>query len=63
MPAQAQQGVAHAVADSLQTVFLVAAPIAALALLVLLRLKEVPLRGPDQKAPAPGRGAVAHAAR
>jgi hypothetical protein len=46
MPPGARQGVAEAVAHSLQTVFLVAAPIAALALLLVLRLKEMPLRGP-----------------
>ena len=35
-----------AIADALHTVFLVAAPVAALALLVVLSLREVPLRGP-----------------
>ena len=35
-----------AIADALHTVFLVAAPVAALALLVVLALREVPLRGP-----------------
>jgi EmrB/QacA subfamily drug resistance transporter len=46
MPPQVHEGVAQAVAHSLQTVFLVAAPIAALALLVVLFLRELPLRGP-----------------
>jgi MFS family permease len=34
------------VADAVQVVFLAAAPLAAIALLVVLRLPEVPLRGP-----------------
>jgi EmrB/QacA subfamily drug resistance transporter len=55
MPASAQHDVAVAVANALQTVFLVGAPIAALGLLVVMFLREVPLRGP---APA-GRGASA----
>jgi EmrB/QacA subfamily drug resistance transporter len=46
LPPAVQHGVAEAVAHSLQTVFLVAAPIAALGLLVVLFLREVPLRGP-----------------
>jgi EmrB/QacA subfamily drug resistance transporter len=46
MPATVQHGVAEAVAHSLTTVFLVAAPIAALGFLVVLFLKEVPLSGP-----------------
>jgi EmrB/QacA subfamily drug resistance transporter len=46
MPAAVHHGVAEAVAHSLTTVFLVAAPIAALGFLVVLFLKEVPLRGP-----------------
>src|SRR4051812_13371882 len=58
MRAGVQHGVAEAVAHSLSTVFLVAAPIAALALIVVLRLKEVPLRGsggaPAGGKPAPG---------
>jgi EmrB/QacA subfamily drug resistance transporter len=45
------------VIDAVQTVFVVAAPIAAIALLVVLALKEVPLQGPGKRpAPAP-RGA------
>jgi hypothetical protein len=40
-----RDGVAHAVADALQTVFLVAAPIALVALAVVVFLREVPLRG------------------
>jgi predicted MFS family arabinose efflux permease len=45
------------VIDAVQTVFVVAAPIAAVALLVVLALKEVPLQGPGERpAPAP-RGA------
>ena len=39
-----RDGVAEAVAHSLETVFLVAAPVAALALLAVLFLEEVPLR-------------------
>jgi EmrB/QacA subfamily drug resistance transporter len=38
------------VIDGIQTVFLVAAPIAALALLIVLRLEEVPLRGAGDRA-------------
>ncbi|HEY0344566.1 MAG TPA: MDR family MFS transporter [Solirubrobacteraceae bacterium] len=41
------------VVDAVQTVFTVAAPIAAVALLVVLALKEVPLQGPGAPAPAP----------
>ena len=44
MSAGARAGVADAVAHSLETIFLVAAPIAALALLAVLFLTEVPLR-------------------
>jgi hypothetical protein len=40
------QGLAESIAHGLQGVFLVAAPIAALALVVVLFLKEVPLQGP-----------------
>jgi EmrB/QacA subfamily drug resistance transporter len=46
MPTAVQDGVAQAVSHSLQSVFLVAAPIAALGLLVVFFLREVPLRGP-----------------
>ncbi len=46
MPAAVQDGIGQAVAHSLHTVFLVAAPVAALGFLVVLFLKEVPLRGP-----------------
>jgi EmrB/QacA subfamily drug resistance transporter len=46
LPAATQHGVAEAVAHSLQTVFLVAAPIAALGFVLVLLLKEVPLQGP-----------------
>jgi EmrB/QacA subfamily drug resistance transporter len=52
MPAAARDGVAEAVAQSLETVFLVAAPIAAIGLLVVLFLREVPLRGPGGPAPS-----------
>jgi len=51
MPAALQDGVGVAVAHALQTVFLVAAPVAALGLLVVLFLEEVPLRGPARPAP------------
>src|SRR3954469_16160561 len=46
LPAAVRDGIATAVAHGLHTVFLVAAPVAALALLVVLALREVPLRGP-----------------
>ena len=44
MPAGVRDGLAEAVAHSLETVFLVAAPVAALALFAVLFLREVPLR-------------------
>ena len=51
--AHATDGIAHAVRvdviDGVQAVFLVAAPLAALALLVVLRLPEVPLQTADHK--------------
>jgi predicted MFS family arabinose efflux permease len=43
---------AGAIADGLDTVFLAAAPVAALGLLAVLFLKERPLRGPSPKAAA-----------
>jgi len=43
---------AGAIADGLDTVFLAAAPVAALGLLAVLFLKERPLRGPSAKAAA-----------
>jgi EmrB/QacA subfamily drug resistance transporter len=46
LPAGVQAGVGEAVAHALQTVFLVASPIAALGLLVVLFLRELPLTGP-----------------
>jgi EmrB/QacA subfamily drug resistance transporter len=49
MPAGVRDGIGEAVAHALQTVFLAAAPIAALGLLVVLFLREVPLRGPASK--------------
>jgi EmrB/QacA subfamily drug resistance transporter len=45
LPAAVRDGIATAVAHGLHTVFLVAAPVAAAALLVVLGLREVPLRG------------------
>src|SRR3954453_1352900 len=66
LPAAAQHAVTHAVADSLQTVFLMAAPIALLGALAVLFLREVPLRGPGQsreKPAAAGRPAAAGASR
>jgi EmrB/QacA subfamily drug resistance transporter len=45
-PGAVRDGVAEAVAHALGTVFIVAAPIAALALAAVLFLREVPLRGP-----------------
>jgi MFS family permease len=54
--------------DAVQAVFVVAAPIAALALIIVLALKEVPLRGRagaprDAAAPHPARPAAPAAAR
>jgi uncharacterized membrane protein len=46
MPAAVRDDIASAVAHALDTVFLVAAPVAALGLLVVLFLREMPLRGP-----------------
>src|SRR3954471_21691769 len=46
LPAAVRDGISVAVAHGLHTVFLAAAPVAALALLVVLALREVPLRGP-----------------
>jgi EmrB/QacA subfamily drug resistance transporter len=54
MPAAVQEGIAQATAHALHTVFLVAAPIAVLALLVALCLREVPLRAAGP-VPSPGR--------
>jgi EmrB/QacA subfamily drug resistance transporter len=45
LPPAARDGVAQAVADSLHTVFLVAAPIAVIGFAVVLLLRELPLRG------------------
>ena len=39
--------------DAVQTVFLVAAPLAALAFLLVLFLREVPLAGAEAEAPRP----------
>jgi EmrB/QacA subfamily drug resistance transporter len=50
LPSTVDQGLAESIAHGLQGVFLVAAPIAAVGLLVVLFLKEVPLRGPGQPA-------------
>jgi EmrB/QacA subfamily drug resistance transporter len=50
LPPSVSQGLAESIAHALQGVFLVAAPIAALGLVVVLFLEEVPLRGPgDEK--------------
>jgi EmrB/QacA subfamily drug resistance transporter len=46
MPVGVRDGIAEAVAHSLQTVFMVAAPVALVGLAVVLLLREVPLRGP-----------------
>ncbi|MEA2384847.1 MAG: hypothetical protein QOH72_4818 [Solirubrobacteraceae bacterium] len=56
LPDGVRDGIAAAVAHALHTVFLVASPIAVVALLVVLLLREVPLRGPGgppQPAPKP----------
>jgi hypothetical protein len=52
LPTAVHEGIGQAVAHSLHTVFLVATPVAALALLAVLFLKEVPLRGPGGAAGA-----------
>jgi hypothetical protein len=63
MSASAQDAAAQAVAHALQTVFLVATPVALVALAVVLLLREVPLRGaPERKPPAPTRGVPAQVA-
>lgn len=46
LPVGVRHGIAQAVADSLHTVFLVAAPVAIAGFLVVLFLREIPLRGP-----------------
>jgi predicted MFS family arabinose efflux permease len=48
LPVAVQHGIADSVADALHTVFLVAAPIAAVGFLVVLFLPERPLRGPGK---------------
>jgi EmrB/QacA subfamily drug resistance transporter len=48
LPVAVQHGIAASVADALHTVFLVAAPIAAVGFLVVLFLPERPLRGPGK---------------
>jgi ABC-type phosphate transport system permease subunit len=53
LPRPVQDGVAQAVAHSLDTVFLIAVPIAALGLLVVLFLKEYPLRTWGQEGTKP----------
>jgi EmrB/QacA subfamily drug resistance transporter len=65
LPDAVREAIAGAVAHSLHTVFLVASPIAAAALLVVLLLREVPLRGPGGPPPAkkPETGAAPHAAQ
>jgi hypothetical protein len=55
LPHGVQLGVEHAVASSLHVVFLVAAPFAALGLIAVLFLRELPLR--DAR-PAAGRSPV-----
>jgi EmrB/QacA subfamily drug resistance transporter len=54
-----QHGIAHAVGNSLHDVFLFAAPIALAGFLVVLLLREQPLRGPSQPQPAAPPDAVA----
>jgi len=60
LPPAVHDGISTAVAHALHTVFLVAAPVAGLALLVVLRLREVPLRSAQQ--PPAGREAPQPAA-
>jgi EmrB/QacA subfamily drug resistance transporter len=62
MPAAAQDAIAQSVAHALQTVFLVAAPVALVGLAVVLLLREVPLRSGTEHKPAP-RGVPAGATR
>jgi EmrB/QacA subfamily drug resistance transporter len=57
MPASVQEGVAQSVAHALQSVFLVAAPIAVVALAIVLFLREVPLRGAPTQERKPTRDA------
>jgi EmrB/QacA subfamily drug resistance transporter len=60
LPAAVQHGIASAVAHSLDTVFLVASPIALVGFAVVLFLREVPLRGPGgPSAKAPEKAADA----
>jgi EmrB/QacA subfamily drug resistance transporter len=59
LPLAVQDGVAQAVAHSVATVFLVAAPIAALDFLIVLLLKEYPLRTWSQESAAPSKQGIA----
>src|SRR5205823_9753501 len=67
LPAEAQSQILHAVASSLDTVFLAAVPVVAIALLLSLLLPEVPLRedaavrGRREPSPEPSEGAVSRA--
>jgi EmrB/QacA subfamily drug resistance transporter len=54
LPGALQHGVALAVASSLHDVFVIAAPIALAGALIVTLLRERPLRGNEQSAPAPG---------
>ncbi|HEX6499127.1 MAG TPA: MDR family MFS transporter [Micromonosporaceae bacterium] len=51
LPGDVRHGIAVAVSQSLHDVFLVAAPIAALGFLIVLLLKEYPLKGPAASGP------------
>jgi EmrB/QacA subfamily drug resistance transporter len=51
MPAGVRDGIAEAVAHAVQSVYMVAAPVALLGLAVVLLLREVPLRGPGGPPP------------
>jgi hypothetical protein len=67
LPVPVQHGVAQSVADALHAVFVVAAPIAAVGFLVVLFLRERPLRtgapaGQRQTAPTPPAAPAAPAA-
>jgi EmrB/QacA subfamily drug resistance transporter len=61
LPPAVHDGIASAVAHGLHTVFLVAAPIAGLALVVVLALREVPLRSAAR--PPAGRETAPRAAK
>jgi EmrB/QacA subfamily drug resistance transporter len=62
LSASVHSGVVESVAQAVHVVFLTATPIAAVAFLVVLTLREVPLRKWDQKPQSPGGAPKANAA-